>query len=81
MLKLIKGVLLNTLIVFFAEFVVFAYPASRFCQCKNQELVEFLVSYGVDPDFKFDDFRTLKEICADNGIEIKDEWLNRYTLP
>ena len=59
----------------------FAYPASRFCQCKNQELVEFLISYGVDPNFKFDDFRTLKEICADNGIEIKDEWLSRHTLP
>ena len=55
----------------------FAYPARRFCQCKNHELVEFLFSYGVDPDFKFDDFRTLKEICADDGIEIKDEWLKK----
>ena len=55
----------------------FAYPVSRFCQCKNQELVEFLVSYGVDPNFKFDDFRTLKEICAADGIEIKDEWLKK----
>lgn len=55
----------------------FAYPARRFCQCKNHELVEFLFSYGVDPDFKFDDFRTLKEICAEHGIEIKDEWLKK----
>ncbi len=55
----------------------FAYPASRFCRCKNYELVEFLVSYGVDPDFKFDDFRTLKEICAADGVEIKDEWLKK----
>ncbi len=55
----------------------FAYPTSRFCQCKNQELVEFLISYGVDPNFKFDDFRTLKEVCASHGIEIKDEWLNK----
>ena len=55
----------------------FAYPTSRFCQCKNHELVEFLISYGVDPNFKFDDFRTLKEVCASHGIEIKDEWLNK----
>ena len=55
----------------------FAYPARRFCQCKNHELVEFLVSYGADPDFKFDDFRTLKEICAEHGIEIKDEWFKK----
>ena len=55
----------------------FVYPASRFCQCKNYELVKFLVSYGVDPDFKFDDFRTLKEICADNGVEIKDKWFKK----
>ena len=38
--------------------------------------VKFLVSYGADPDFKFDDFITLKEICADNGVEIKEKKRN-----
>ena len=47
------------------------------CRCKNQELVKFLISYGVDSNFKFDDGRALKEICADNGVEIKDEWLKK----
>ena len=47
------------------------------CRCKNQELVKFLISYGVDSDFKFDDGRALKEICADDGVEIKDEWLKK----
>ena len=55
----------------------FSPTAIELCRCKNQELVEFLISYGVDSDFKFDDGRTLKEICADNGVEIKDEWLKK----
>ena len=47
------------------------------CRCKNHELVKFLVSYGIDTGFKFEDGRTLKEICAENGVEIKDEWLKK----
>ena len=55
----------------------FSPTVIELCRCKNQELVEFLVSYGVDLDFKFEDGRTLKEICAEHGIEIKDEWLKK----
>lgn len=55
----------------------FSPTVIELCRCKNHELVEFLVSYGVDLDFKFEDGRTLKEICADDGIEIKDEWFKK----
>ena len=55
----------------------FSPTVIELCRCKNQELVAFLISYGVDSDFKFDDGRTLKEICAEHGIEIKDEWLKK----
>lgn len=55
----------------------FSPTVIELCRCKNQELVEFLVSYGVDLDFKFEDGRTLKEICAENGVEIKDGWLKK----
>ncbi|HPS31134.1 MAG TPA: ankyrin repeat domain-containing protein [bacterium] len=50
----------------------FFFPITKACRCKNQELVEFLISVGVDPNLEVDG-RKIREFCKDYGIEIKDE--------
>ena len=49
------------------------------CLNKNSssDLVAFVVKLGANPKIKDVSGKTAKEICADNGIEIQDEWLKK----
>lgn len=47
----------------------FFFPITKACRCKNQELVEFLVSVGADPEIEVDG-KKIRDICADYGIKI-----------
>ena len=49
------------------------------CLNKNSssDLVAFVVKLGANPEIKDVRGKTAKEICAEHGIEIKDEWLKK----
>ena len=49
------------------------------CLNKNasSDLVAFIVKLGADPKIKDERGKMAKEICAEHGIEIKDEWLKK----
>ncbi len=50
----------------------FIFPVSKMCRCKNQELVEFMLSIGFDPEWQFND-TTIGEYCKGHGVEINSE--------
>ena len=50
----------------------FIFPVSKMCECKNQELVEFMISTGFDPEWQFND-STIGDYCRNQGIEISEE--------
>ena len=52
----------------------FIFPISKMCECKNQELVEFFVSIGFDPDWQFND-STIGDYCRKQGVEITEEMI------
>lgn len=49
------------------------------CLNKNSssDLVAFVVKLGADPEIKDNWGKTAKKICAEHGVEIKDEWLKK----
>ena len=47
----------------------FIFPVSKMCECKNQELVEFMISIGFDPEWQFNN-STIGDYCRNQGIEI-----------
>ena len=58
----------------------FIFPVSKMCGCKNQELVEFMLSIGFDPEWQFND-TTIGEYCKGLGVEISEEMIkNSSTL-
>ena len=50
----------------------FIFPVSKMCGCKNQELVEFMISMGFDPEWQFND-TSIGDYCKNQGIEISEE--------
>lgn len=50
----------------------FIFPVSKMCECKNRELVEYMVSLGFDPDWQFND-TTIGEYCKSQGVEISEK--------
>ena len=50
----------------------FIFPVSKMCECKNQELVEFMISIGFDPEWQFNN-STIGDYCRNQGIEISEE--------
>ena len=52
----------------------FIFPVSKMCECKNQELVEFMLSIGFDPEWQFND-TTIGEYCKGHGVEISEEMI------
>jgi len=52
----------------------FIFPVSKMCRCKNQELVEFMLSIGFDPEWQFND-TTIGEYCKGHGVEISEEMI------
>ena len=50
----------------------FIFPISKMCECKNQELVEFMISIGFDPEWQFNN-STIGDYCRNQGIEISEE--------
>ena len=49
---------------------------SSICKKRLNELAEFLVSRGANPDIEVNG-KKIKDICKENGIEINDEWLKK----
>ena len=47
------------------------------CLCRDKDLVRIFMENGADYSKIVIDGKTLKEICAKYGIEIKDEWLKK----
>ena len=52
----------------------FIFPVSKMCGCKNQELVEFMLSIGFDPEWQFNE-STIGDYCRKQGIEITEEMI------
>lgn len=52
----------------------FIFPVSKMCRCKNQELVEFFVSMGFDPEWQFNDL-TIGDYCRKQGVEITEKMI------
>ncbi len=52
----------------------FIFPVSKMCECKNQKLVEFMLSIGFDPEWQFND-TTIGEYCKGHGVEISEEMI------
>ena len=52
----------------------FIFPVSKMCGCKNQELVEFMISIGFDPEWQFND-TSIGDYCRAHGIEITEEMI------
>ena len=50
----------------------FIFPVSKMCECKNQELVEFMISIGFDQEWQFNN-STIGDYCRNQGIEISEE--------
>lgn len=62
----------------FAESIdVFPNPLLKPCRLKTPSMIEIFMENGADYSKIKNNGRTLKEICADDGIEIKDEWLKK----
>lgn len=55
----------------------FIFPVSKMCGCKNQELVEFMISMGFDPEWQFND-TSIGDYCRNQGVEITQEMLAKY---
>ena len=47
------------------------------CLCRDVDLIRIFMKNGADYSKIVSDGKTLKEICAEYGIEIKDEWLKK----
>lgn len=56
----------------------FIFPVSKMCECKNQELVEFMLSIGFDPEWQFNN-STIGDYCRARGIEITEEIIGNST--
>ena len=54
----------------------FIFPVSKMCECKNRELVEYMVALGFDPDWQFND-TTIGEYCKSQGVEISEEIIKK----
>ena len=62
----------------FAESIdVFPNPLLKPCRLKTPNIIEIFMKNGADYSKIKNNGRTLKEICADDGIEIKDECLKK----
>ena len=62
----------------FAESIdVFPNPLLQPCRLNTPNIIEIFMENGADYSKIKNNGRTLKEICADDGIEIKDEWLKK----
>ena len=62
----------------FAESIdVFPNPLLKPCRLKTPSIIEIFMENGADYSKIKNNGRTLKEICADDGVEIKDEWLKK----
>lgn len=48
----------------------------KMCKGKNDELVEFLISLGADPEIEVDG-KKIRDFCKEHGVEIKDEWFKK----
>jgi len=53
------------------------YGLKTACLCRDKDLVRIFMENGADYSKIKNNGRTLKEICADDGVEIKDEWLKK----
>ena len=56
----------------------FIFPVSKMCGCRNQEMVEFMLSIGFDPEWQFND-TTIGEYCRKQGVEIAEEMLAKHS--
>jgi ankyrin repeat protein len=56
----------------------FIFPVSKMCGCKNQELLEFMISMGFDPEWQFND-TSIGDYCRSQGVEITKEMLAKYS--
>ncbi len=56
----------------------FIFPVSKMCGCKNQELLEFMISMGFDPEWQFND-TSIGDYCRNQGVEITQEMLAKYS--
>ena len=56
---------------------VYPHPLLEPCLAKDVDFVKIFMENGADYSKLKNNGRTLKEICADDGIEIKDEWLKK----
>ncbi|MBQ4439095.1 ankyrin repeat domain-containing protein [bacterium] len=56
----------------------FIFPVSKMCGCKNQEMVEFMISIGFDPEWQFND-TSIGDYCRNQGIEISEEMIINST--
>ena len=52
----------------------FIFPVSKMCGCKNQEMVEFMISIGFDPEWQFND-TSIGDYCRAHGVEITEEMI------
>ena len=56
---------------------VYPHPLLEPCLAKDVDFVKIFMENGADYSKIKNNGRTLKEICAEHGIEIKDEWLKK----
>ncbi|MBO7127465.1 ankyrin repeat domain-containing protein [bacterium] len=56
----------------------FIFPVSKMCGCKNQEMVEFMISIGFDPEWQFND-TSIGDYCRAHGIEITEKMIKNST--
>ena len=56
---------------------VYPHPLLEPCLAKDVDFVKIFMETGADYSKLKNNGRTLKEICAEHGIEIKDEWLKK----
>ena len=54
----------------------FIFPVSKMCECKNQKLLDFMLSIGFDPEWQFND-TTIGEYCKNQGVEINNEIISQ----
>ncbi len=47
------------------------------CRCKDTELIQIFMENGADYSKIEHKGKTLKDICKENGVEIKDEWFKK----
>ncbi|HPA56232.1 MAG TPA: ankyrin repeat domain-containing protein [bacterium] len=55
----------------------YPHPLLKACECKDSELVKIMMENGADYSKIEHNGKTLKDICKENGVEIKEEWFKK----